>query len=67
MISLILSKLYGIILEKNINLWLERHGKRDKGWYGFGRYYSTVDHLVTFRIIAEEFRNTKTNNFLLFC
>jgi hypothetical protein len=66
MITLILSKLYGIILEKNINLWLESHGKRDKGWSGFRRYYSTVDHLVTFRIISEEFRNTKTNFFFCF-
>jgi hypothetical protein len=30
MISPILSKLYGIILEKNISIWLESHGKRDK-------------------------------------
>jgi hypothetical protein len=55
MISLILVKLYGIILEKKINLWLESHGKRDKGQARFRRYHSTVDHLVTFRIIAEEF------------
>jgi hypothetical protein len=31
MISLILDKLYGIILEKKIILWLESHGKRYKG------------------------------------
>jgi hypothetical protein len=30
MISPILAKLYGIILEKKINLWLESHGKIDK-------------------------------------
>jgi hypothetical protein len=29
-ISLILAKLYGIILEKKIILWLESHGKRAK-------------------------------------
>jgi hypothetical protein len=55
MISPILSKLYGIILEKKISLWLETHGKRDKGQDGFRRYHSTLDHIVTFRIIAEEF------------
>jgi hypothetical protein len=55
MISPILAKLYGIILEKKINLWLENHGKRAKDQDGFRRYHSTVDHLVTFRIIAEEF------------
>jgi hypothetical protein len=64
MISPILAKLYGIILEKNINLWLESHNKRAKGQAGFRRYHSNVDHLVTFRIIVEEFCNTKTN---LFC
>ena len=31
MISLILAKLYGIILVRKIILWLEFHGKRDKG------------------------------------
>ena len=31
MISPILAKLYGIISEKKILLWLESHGKRDKG------------------------------------
>jgi hypothetical protein len=65
MISLILAKLYGIILE-NISLWLENHGKIDKGQARLNRYHSTVDHLVTFRIIAEELRNTKINIFCCF-
>jgi hypothetical protein len=30
------------------------------------RYHSTVDHIVTFRIIAEEFHITKTNLFCCF-
>jgi hypothetical protein len=66
MISPILVKLYGIILEKKIIIWLESHGKRAKGQARFRRYHSTVDHLVTFKIIAEEFRNTKTNLFCCF-
>jgi hypothetical protein len=64
MISPILAKLYGIILEKKISLWIESHGKRAKGHNGFRRYHSSVDHLVTFTIIAKEFCNTKT---YLFC
>jgi hypothetical protein len=32
----------------------------------FRRYHSILDHLVTFRIIAEEFLNTKTNLFCCF-
>jgi hypothetical protein len=52
MISLILAKLYKIILEKKISLWLESHRKRAKGHEKFRRYHSTMDHLVTLRIIA---------------
>jgi hypothetical protein len=66
MISLILANLYGIVLEKKISLWLEIHGKRDKGQDKFRIYHSIVDHLVTFRIIAKEFLNTKTNLFCCF-
>jgi len=31
MIIPLLTKLYGIILEKKTNVWLENHGKRAKG------------------------------------
>jgi hypothetical protein len=46
MINLISAKLYGIILENKISLWLETHGKRAKVQYGFRIYHSIVDHLV---------------------
>ena len=64
MISPILAKLYGIILEKKISRWLESEGKQAKGQAGFTRKHSTTDHLVTLRIIVEECRNDKSN---LFC
>jgi hypothetical protein len=64
-ISPILTKLYGSILEKKIDAWIERHGKRARGKFGFRGYHSTMDHLVTFRIIIEECRNDKTD--LLCC
>jgi hypothetical protein len=66
MISLILAKLYGIILEKKISLWLESYGKRAKVQASFRIYHSTLNYLVTFRIIAKEFYNTKTNLFCCF-
>ena len=66
MISSILVKLYGIILDKKISIWLESHDIRAKGEAEFRRYHSTVHHLVTFRIIAEELCNTKTNIFCCF-
>ena len=60
MISPLLAKLYGIILEKKIRIWLESEGKRDKGQEG------SKDHLVTLRIIVEECRNDKFNLFCFF-
>ena len=65
MISLILARLYGTILKNKISLYLESHGKRAKGQAGFRRYHSIVHHIVTFRIIAEECCNTKTNFFVV--
>jgi len=64
MISPILAKLYGIILEKKINGWLEMEGKRAKGQASFRRNHSTTEHLLTLRIIAYKWRN---NNSYLFC
>ena len=52
MINPLLDKLYGIILEKKMNGWLEMEGKRAKGQTGFRRNHSTTDHLLTLRIIA---------------
>ena len=66
MISLFLAMFYGIILEKNIILWLESHSKISKVQVGFRRYHSIVDHIFTSRIISEEFHNTKTNLFSFF-
>jgi hypothetical protein len=53
-------------LAKKIILWLESHSKRAKSQARFRRYHSTVDHLVTFRIIAEVLCNTETNLFCCF-
>jgi hypothetical protein len=61
MISPLLAKQYGSILEIKINIWLEIHGKRTTGQARFKRYHSIVDHRVTLRIIVEERRNNKTN------
>jgi hypothetical protein len=59
MINPILAKLYKSILEKKINTRLESHEKIAKGQAGFRGYHSTMDHLVTFNIIAEECHNDK--------
>jgi len=62
----LLAKLYGIILEKKLSIWLESEGKRVKGQVSFKRHHSTTDHLVTLRIIVEECRNDKSNLFCCF-
>ena len=66
MISPLLAKLYSIILERKINIWLESEGKRAKGQAGFRRKHSTTDHLITLRVILEECRNDKANIFCFF-
>ena len=66
MISPLLAKLYGVILEKNTSNWLESEVKWAKGQAGFRRKHSTMDHLVTLRIIVNECRNDKFNLFCCF-
>ena len=66
MISPLLAKLYVILLEKKLSIWLESEGKRAKGQAGFRRQHSTTDHLVTLRIIVEECLNDKSNRLCFF-
>ena len=66
MISPILAKLYGIILEKKINTRLKYEGKWAKDQKVFRRNHSTMDHLVMLRIIKDEFHNSKSNLFCCF-
>ena len=62
----LLAKLYGIILEKKMNMWLETEGKKAKGQVGFRRQHPTRDHLFILRIILEECHNDKSNLFCFF-
>ena len=64
MISPLLAKLYAIILEKKLSIWLESEGKRAKGQAGFRRQHSTMDHLVTLRTIMEECRDDNPISFV---
>ena len=66
MISHILSKSYGHILENNISRWLEIHCKIAKDQVGFRRYHSIVDQLVTHRITVEDSHNNKIGIFCYF-
>lgn len=56
----------GSFSKKKLSLWLENQGKWTKGQVGFRRHHSTIDHFVTLRIIAEEWRNSKIDLFYCF-
>lgn len=66
MISPILTKLYKLILERKIRLWIKSHRKSTKVQANFKRHHSILDHLVTPNIIVEEFSNNKKKNIMLF-
>ena len=66
MISPLLSKLYGIIIDNKIHIWLKSHGKRDKGQATFMSYHSTLDHLAMLNITVDEFCNNKINVIFFF-
>jgi hypothetical protein len=46
MINPILVKMYIMILEKKVSIWLESHNKIDKGQVGFRRYHSIWTKLL---------------------
>ena len=56
MLAPIMTKLFGSLLENKLNVWAEKHTKRAKGQAGFRAHHSTVDHLITLRVIMEENR-----------
>ena len=54
MVSSTIAKLYSTIMEQKISKWAESTNKRALGQAGFRPKHSTVDHLVTLRVIMEE-------------
>lgn len=65
-ISHILAKLYGLIFEKKIRIWVGTHGKRAKWKASFRRHHSTIGHFFTLSTILEECRNSKIDIFSCF-
>ncbi|MCO5579440.1 hypothetical protein L7F22_033295 [Adiantum nelumboides] len=56
MVGSCMAKLFGSIIEQDICAWAENNGKRAIGQARFRPKHSTVDHLVTLRILMEETR-----------
>ena len=66
MVSSTIAKLYRTIMEQKISTWAESTSKRELGQARFRPKHSTVDHLVTLRVIMEESR-LQGKTLLLFC
>lgn len=56
MVSSCMSKLLGSTLEQAISSWAEVNNKRAKTQAGFRPKHSTIDHLVSIRVLMEESR-----------
>ncbi|MCO5582472.1 hypothetical protein L7F22_036368 [Adiantum nelumboides] len=54
MVSSCMAKVFGSIIEKDLSTWAEYNGKRAIGQAGFRARHSTVDHLITLRVLMEE-------------
>lgn len=53
MVGSLMAKLFGSIMEMKISEWAEKNGKRALGQAGFRKGHSTIDHLVTLRVLME--------------
>ena len=56
MVGSCMAKLLGSILEKEISIWAECNNKRAIGQAGFRCKHSTIDHLMSLRVLMEESR-----------
>ena len=56
MIGSIMTKLFGSVMEEKISAWAEANEKRALEQAGFCKVHSTIDHLITLRVLMEESR-----------
>ncbi|MCO5612696.1 hypothetical protein L7F22_066965 [Adiantum nelumboides] len=56
MVGSCMSKLLGSILEQAISSWAKTNDKRAKGQASFKPKHSTIDHLISLRVLMEESR-----------
>ena len=55
MVSSTIAKLYNAIMEQKVSAhWVISQNKQELGQVGFRPKHSTIDHLVTLRVIMEE-------------
>ena len=56
MVGSMMAKLFGCVMEMKLSAWAEINNKRARGQTGFRQAHSTIDHLVTLRVLMEESR-----------
>ena len=56
MVNSIMAKLFGSVMEMKLSSWAELNDKWACGQAGFCQAHSTIDHLVTLRVLMEESR-----------
>ena len=61
-----LAKIYGSILERELNNYTEAHGQRAIGQARFRRQHLTLDHIFTLRAAIEEARLRRQKVFACF-
>ena len=54
MVGPIMAKLFGCMMDRKMSTWAEKNAKRVMGQAGFRAKHSTIDHLITLRVIMEE-------------
>ncbi|KAL3683260.1 hypothetical protein R1sor_001282 [Riccia sorocarpa] len=62
----VFAKLFGRLLDSRLSTWCEQMGVRAPAQAGFRRRYSTLDHLMTLRVIMEDAKRSGQPLFLLF-
>ncbi|KAL3677048.1 hypothetical protein R1sor_026996 [Riccia sorocarpa] len=66
MIAHIFAKVFGKLLEMRLTDWCEEQGVRAPVQAGFRRQFSTLDHLLTLRVIMEEAKRARQPLLILF-
>ena len=64
MIGHVLPKLYGAVLEVELNTYVEKKGLRTEGQAGFEQTFSTIDLIFTLRCLIDQ---TKERKQRLYC
>ncbi|KAL3687808.1 hypothetical protein R1sor_014117 [Riccia sorocarpa] len=66
MIGNVFSKIFGRILETRLNSWCEENAVRTPAQAGFRKSFSTLDHVLTLRVLMENAQRNHEPLYLLF-